>query len=446
MIDIIEQLNLENGSNYKLAVLKEHKDNELFKRVLKMTYDKVAYTYGVTIKNAQKHNKRSSDELKEATLEQALNYAEDYLCTRRHTGYEALEHINDYLEVLCASDRIVFTLIINRDLRINVGKTQINKVFPGLITKPTYMRCDIFSKKTAINIQFPAIVQLKADGTYREFTVDSNVVTSRSRSGEDYEYPIIFEQMKNFPDGVYVGELTVAGISDRSQGNGLINSDNPPHEDIILELWDYISLEEYSLAAKKDKKNPCTIKYENRLVKLQEIILTVIGKTKNIKIIQGKIVNTLKEALEQTSKWMNEGYEGAILKDLSGVFKDGTSKHQLKLKLEIDAEMRIVGFKEGNKGTKREGKIGSMIFENDEGTIKGSCSGFTDAQLDDFTSKQDELIGKIITVQFNDLTKAEGHDYYALSHPRWIEMRNDKDETDTLEKVLKLREMAMGLK
>jgi hypothetical protein len=48
-------------------------------------------------------------------------------------------------------------------------------------------------------------------------------------------------------------------------------------------------------------------------------------------------------------------------------------------------------------------------------------------------------------VQFNDLTKAEGNDYYALSHPRFIEIRSDKDETDTLEKVQMLREMAMDL-
>ena len=49
-------------------------------------------------------------------------------------------------------------------------------------------------------------------------------------------------------------------------------------------------------------------------------------------------------------------------------------------------------------------------------------------------------------VQFNDLTKAEGNDYYALSHPRFIEWRNDKNETDTLEKAFQLRQMAMELK
>ena len=165
-----------------------------------------------------------------------------------------------------------------------------------------------------------------------------------------------------------------------------------------------------------------------------------------IEIIPFFYVTNLQEALQQTSEWMSEGYEGAILKDWDMVFKDGTSKQQLKLKLEISAEMRIVGFHEGTKGTKREGKVGSIIFENDEGTIKGRTSGFDDKQLDWFTEHQEELIGNIIEVQFNDLSKANGSDTYALSHPRFIEFRNDKDETDTLEKVFKLREMAMELK
>ncbi len=51
ILEIIEELNLENGTKYKESVLVKHKNNELFKRVLKMTYDKVIYTYGVTMKN-----------------------------------------------------------------------------------------------------------------------------------------------------------------------------------------------------------------------------------------------------------------------------------------------------------------------------------------------------------------------------------------------------------
>ena len=107
--------------------------------------------------------------------------------------------------------------------------------------------------------------------------------------------------------------------------------------------------------------------------------------------------------------------------------------------------MRIVAFHDGKVGTKREGKVGSLIFENDEGTIKGRTSGFTDKQMDEFTENKDKYLGRVITVQFNDLTKGEGNDYHALSHPRFIEVRDDKDETDTLEKVFELRDMAINL-
>jgi DNA ligase-1 len=300
------------------------------------------------------------------------------------------------------------------------------------------MRCDTYSDKTAKNIKFPAMVQLKADGTFREFTVTDGDVFCRSRSGEEYEYPIIFESMRLFPDGVYTGELTIEGIYNRAESNGLINSDNPPHDKIILELWDYITPEEYQNASKKIKnKTP----YEKRFLSL----LDIIKETKNVKIIPYVYVKNIQEALKQTSIWMTQGFEGSILKDLNGVYRDGTSKEQLKLKLEISVEMRCVGFLDGTKGTKREGKVGSIIFENDEGSIKGRCSGFSDIELDNFTENKDFYIGKILEVQFNDLTKGTGNDYYSLSHPRFIEWRNDKNETDSLEKVFKIRDAAMLL-
>ena len=438
--NIIAEINESNSTNHKIAVLKKYQDNAVLQRVLKMTYDRVDFTYGMSIEQIEKFKGVPSGT---TNLIYVLDKIEEKLCTRQLTGHAGLQYAANILSDLSAEDADLAKKIINRDLRINAGKTLINKVFPGLITKPVYMRCDVYSKKTAKNIKFPAIVQLKADGTYREFTVDGGQVTARSRSGEDYEYPVLFKQMSTFPDGIYTGELTVRGIHDRAKGNGLINSDEPPHDDIVLELWDFISPFEYTQAGKKDKKNPCTVQYVDRFRMLRDIMSNQTPS--NVSIIPFKFVDTLKDALEACSTWMNQGFEGAILKDLEGTFKDGTSKQQLKLKLQIDAEVRITGFTEGSKGTKREGKIGAIEFANDEGTIKGRTSGFSDEQLDYFTENQAMLMGKVMTVQFNDLTKAEGNDYYALSHPRFIEIRDDKDETDTLAKVQKLREMAMEL-
>lgn len=433
---ILEELNIENGSNYKMSVLKKYADNTLLLRVLKMAYDKVAFTYGISMKNIE--IPETNPDTLMLNLTEALQILERDFSTRKVTGNMAKSHLENLFRTLSPQDQIVLARVIGRDLKINLGRTNINKVFKGLIVKPVYMRCGIYSSKTSskINIE-DAILQLKADGTYREFTVDQGKVTCTSRSGEDYDYPILFEAMKNLEAGKYIGELTVRGALNRSLGNGMINSDEPPHEDILLDLWDYITPLEYQNAANK-VKNAYT--YSDRFAKLETIIKAC--DSDNVRIIETWRVKSISEALGIVSKWMKDGLEGGILKDKDSLFRDGTNPQQLKLKLEIDAEVRITGFTEGTKGSSREFLFGAISFENDEGTVKGQTSGFTDAQLKDFNGRREELIGKVITVQFNDITRGRSNEYYALSHPRFIEVRNDKDETDTLERILELKEMA----
>jgi DNA ligase 1 len=449
IIDIITELNIENGSNYKLATLKKYTHNELLKRILQMTQDRVKYTYGLSMRRWNQGDAKEeifdpANKIK-YNLEEVLDFMSDKLATRKVTGNAAVDQMHEYLVGLSPDDTLIATRVLNRDLRINMGRTQINKVFPNLIQKPVYMRCGLYNNDSAKKIDINgAIIQLKADGTYREFVVDNGTVSATSRSGEEYEYPVHFELMAEFPNGHYFGELTVlntdGNIMTRSEGNGLINSSNPPHDRIIFEAWDYVTLEEYAAAATKKK---CTRPYKERLSKLQEILADL--NNNQIRVIETHIVNSLSEALQHCSNWMNAGLEGAILKDSNSVFRDGTNPQQLKLKLELDLDVRITGFQEGSVGTVREKTFGAILFESDDGMIKGRTSGFTDAQLADFNSRREEMIGKIITVQCNDLTKARGNDYYALSHPRFIEVRDDKTETDTLDRALEIKKMAMYL-
>jgi len=431
MNTIINELNLDNGSNYKMDVLKKYKDNELLQKVLKMTYDKVIYTYGVSTKTITKPDLHFDN----MTLEIALSLLEQ-LNAREVTGNLAREKVEAVMEALSKEDADIFYNIINRDLRINMGRSNINKVFKNLIVKPPYMRCGIYGEKTQKKINFPAFCQLKADGMFQAVTVDQGVVTFNARTGEERFLPHLESKFRNFVDGVYIGELLVTGLTNRAEANGLINSDDPK-DAVYIQLWDYVTLDEYSRG--KDKTNK-TI-YNNRLTDLKSNIV----QDENIRVIETVIVNNIQEALAITSTWMTQGLEGAILKDYKNIFIDHTSPTQLKLKLEIDAEVRVTGFTEGKPGTKRTETFGAMMFENDEGTIKGQTSGFNDKQLADFNSRREELIGKVITVQFNDVTKGRDNDYYALSHPRFIEFRDDKNETDTLERVLASKEMAMML-
>lgn len=432
--DILNELNESNSSNYKLDILKKYKDNSELKKLLELTYNRNKYNFNVSKNCIIKDNPSILESNGSKTVDELLS-ALEILGGGTIRGNEAHQFVCNHLKCLDNDNKEIFLNVLGRDLKIGLNVKSINKVFKNLIPKPNYMRCAVLSEKTLKKINFPAFIQLKMDGTYREIHVADGQVTGKTRSGEEYFNPILFKEMENFPNGYYTGELTIDGES-RFTGNGLINSLNPPYEKITFTVWDYLTDDDYL----EKSKTP----YYSRFESLSDIIEK--HKSNRVKLVPNHEVNSIDEALKYVSDWMEQGLEGGVLKDKNNVFKNGTSGTQLKIKLKVDAEMRITGFTDGTIGTKREGKIGAIQFSNDEGTIKGQCSGFSDEELDLFTKNKDNLIGRIISVEFNDIVKSENNDYYALSHPVFIEIRNDKDETDTLEKVIQLRDMAKGLK
>lgn len=431
MIEILNELKNTTSTKEKFNILSKNKENESLKRILKYAYDSVSYTYGVT------YNHILSFESKDFSQKNMFELLEE-LSKRELTGHNALRECKNLINTLNEIDKMIFKGIIDRDFKIGVSTKTINKVWKGLIPTPNYCRCSTFKKGSKIS--YPAYVQLKCDGTYREAHIENGVCSFRTRSGEEYSIPTLEKEMSKLPDGYYTGEFTIGRADepdvDRQVGNGLINSKTPPFEKIHFTIWDYLRPLEYTL-------NVCRT-YKERFEELTSIITQ--AQIENVSIVQSVIVNSEEEMIKQVSLWMSKGLEGGVLKDFNMSFKNGTSNQQFKIKLKIDAEMRVKDFQKGTEGTKYEGQNKVIIFENDEGTIKGQCSGMTDAQVEECTKHPEKYIGQIVSVQFNDLIKAQGSEVYALSHPRFVEFRlNEKNETDTLEKVLDLREMAKNL-
>lgn len=442
-IKVINQLTNTSSTNDKLAILKANKENALLKRLLSLTYDKVRYNFFLTPKNL---NNLSTTNPQSPTCDliDVLNVYEFKLNTRKFTGHAARDLVTNKLQCLNNAQLNIALMVLNRDLRIGVNKKTINKVWDKLIIKPPYMRCTPLNKKTVKKIQFPAIAQLKADGMFCYAMVNNGVCKFESRSGEEYFFPVLEKEFEKLPDGVYSGELLVHGIEDRESSNGLIVSDLPPQDEIYMSVWSVVGFDEFYGKTDDDffpADYAATLKVLNSLITLNESI----DKSK-INVIDTYEVNSLQELFDLTSKIMKQGLEGTILKDKRLTFKDGTSTLQLKLKLSIELEMRVTGFIEGKKGTDREHTFGSLTYSNDEGTIKGSvASGLTHSQLKMINSDRQSYIGKVITVKCNDISKSLQKEEYALSHPRFVEFRDDKDATDTLENAFLIRDSAFDL-
>jgi len=297
IIDILTELNKSNSSLYKQEVLKKHKDNELLKRVLELTYDNVRYTFGVTLKSVLKYT--PNEDLLEIDLNTATKLLKEDVNVNGFTGNSALQACINLITSLNTGDSEILKRIINRDIKCNIGRTIINKVWPKLISKQIYMRCDVYGIKTKDKIKLPAYIQLKADGTYRELQVCSSIkVRFKSRSGEEYRYTQLEKQCTELPLGYYTGELTIACdeeiiktiteklenaikkgeptelllsvineyenaqseyILPRSLGNGIINSDNVPSNQLRFDVWDYITVDDYNKAANlKEVKLVCS--------------------------------------------------------------------------------------------------------------------------------------------------------------------------------------------
>lgn len=445
VINILKEIENNSSSKKKLEILAKNKDNELLRKIFEYTYNKVKRVYNVKSKSILEFNQSNNFGM-DLTDENSLFTVLETLNNRTYTGHNALMLCKALLENNRDYDGFnsMFLKVIDRDLNVGINDKSLNKVWVDIVPNPKYCRCDIFNTKNIKKFEFPAYIQLKCDGTYREVRVLNGEVFIRTRSGETYTNPVIEEQMRDLPNGYYMGEFTLGEANkqfDRFNANGNINSDNPDYKNIHFTMWDYLDENQYN--------NGVNVPYYLRLNALNDIIQIArrkaILKGANLHVVETKEVNDIDEALAIVSSWMCLGLEGGVLKAMNASFKDGTSKEQLKIKLNIDLEVRCKEFILGTKGTKYEGKNKVIVFENDEGTIKGQCSGMTDAMVDAVTKNQNKYIGKVLTVQFNDLVKSDSNDYYALSHPRFIEWRDDKDETDTLEKAFKLKDMATQL-
>ena len=423
--DFLNELNTSNSSNYKLEVLKKYND-EIIKEFLSLVYDKVKYSYG--IKKVPEFQNNS-----EITDFNTIKNTFIALHNRDFTGNKAISVVQSLLNNKTPEITRIITCILDRDIHSGISTKQINKVHKKLITEFPYMRCSLMDKFK--NIRFPAMIQIKADGTYRTFIKKGDSVQAFSRSGESYDHPKVYSALLNLPDGAYIGELIcneVEGANSteiRYKSNGLLNSLTPP-ENVTFYMWDYLTLEEFENG---NSKTP----YKERFEFVWRLTESLESDT--LTVVRTRVIDNIEAANEYLNTWLKEGEEGAILKNCDAVFKNGTSTEQIKLKPEIEVEVRCIDFTEGNG--KFKDTFGAIVFKTDDDLIQGKVSGISDAERVEIFKNSSKYLNKVFTVKATALTKSEDSEIYALMHPRFNGFREDKDYTDTLDRVKN-----MGLK
>ena len=141
------------------------------------------------------------------------------------------------------------------------------------------------------------------------------------------------------------------------------------------------------------------------------------------------------EAFAHYNELIEAGFEGTIIKRLDGIWKDGTSKEQVKLKIDCDVEVRMRELNPG-KG-KNAATFGSVRCESECGLFEVNVSGFKDdARQDLFDNWEADYKNNVITIRINNIMRpTKNNPKHSAFLPRFIEHRDDKNVADSLERI-----------
>lgn len=459
--EIFDEISSIGSTNEKMAILKSYKETLLLKNVLYLIYSRRVKFY---VKQIPVQNE-NRDQISLAKGLSLLNR----LSNREVTGDNARDHLKDILESLSKDNAYIIERIIDKDAKIGMGSTNINKIYPNLIEKTPYMGATSYSKKAVDNLfeKYDLVYsQVKMDGRYCNATIENGEVYLESRAGEvnSLEGAKFYQELSQLSDCVLNGELILKDFPDRYKANGMIlslitignkikvgenvsieiNKFNTTQPMSYLEalsriqfiIWDMILIEEY-----EDKI--CHTPYKKRLNITDFVIKNSIFE--NVKLIESKIVKSKHEAMAHFQEMLKRGEEGTILKSGTEIWKDGKPKYQIKFKLIMSVDLIIAGFQYGTKGTKNDHLITSLLVESTCGKLKTKASGMKEVDMKYITDNMDSLLGKVVEVESCGVSQNSKSEH-SLLHPVFIEIRHDKDTGDDLKSILSIEQMILGLK
>ena len=190
------------------------------------------------------------------------------------------------------------------------------------------------------------------------------------------------------------------------------------NDDATLFLFDILPFDSFKSGIEKKT-------YVDRIKLLESWFENNAKNSKTLKLIDKKIINLDSEEGKKIFKEFNnqaiiEGYEGIMIKDPDSFYECKRSTTWLKLKPVIEISLTVTSYEEGSG--RNIGKLGAIIAEGEDNgkSFKLNIgSGFTDEQREDFWEKKEKLIGRIIEIRADSISKSQDGNYWSLRFPRF---------------------------
>jgi DNA ligase-1 len=257
---------------------------------------------------------------------------------------------------------------------------------PSNAEVPSVMLAHDYNKK-GNHISFPCFVQRKFDGT-RCVSIPKLGLFSRNKK----KYPHldhITEEINRLPSNMILdGELYSESVSFQ-EIVGIVKRQSLSKNDIQKQLE--IKLFVYDIV----NDQPYHIRYQSLKTLFEKY------KFKHIVLVHSDICDSEKDMIKKHDLYVEQGYEGIMLRNNKGLYKGTRSNDLQKYKKFMDDEYKVVGFEEGN-GLEKGAVIWVCVNEkNSEFRVRPR--GTRESRQELFADGK-KYIGKMLTVRFQELT------------------------------------------
>ncbi len=349
-----------------------------------------------------------------------------------HAARDAIIHCKDMATV--DQWNMFYRRILIKDLRCGVSEKTINNVVKKVnkdFTIPVF-KCMLAhdSANHEKKLVGEKLLDYKLDGVrvLAIYDADSDSVTMYSRNGKQFhnfghiEKEIINTLASKFSESMVLdGEMVSSSF--QALMKQVHRKDNVEATDAKFALFDVLTLKEF-------KAGTSTLGCWERHKQLEELLADTKPLYSNIFVVDKVECNFDNEEGQKVFKNYNaiaieKGFEGIMIKDRNAPYECKRSHFMLKAKPFIEVSLEVVATEEGTG--RNEGKLGALICEgtDDEKFIKVNVgSGLTDDNRDEFWSNKEKLIGQIVEVRADAITKNQDADNeWSLRFPRFLRFR-----------------------
>ena len=407
--NFLEEMNKSTSSNDKVKTIITANKN--VRKVLYYTYNNFLQYY-VTPKLLDKRQDLTQNYTKFDSIFQLL----ESLNQRLITGHRAIKEINGY--IYCNPEiKDLFYLILDRNLKIRASVKLINKALPGLIPTFNVALANKYDEKTKKKVNFEKdvwYVSRKLDGVRCIIIMDDKgKAKSFARSGKQFHTLSLVEKeleklgVKNV---VYDGEMCIVdeeGNEDFQSIMKEIGRKDHVIQNGLFQIFDFIPYRMFS------KGYGETGLFSQRVFALQNLML---GKQhKMIDYLEQIPVSSFEELDALTVTASKKGWEGLMIRK-NAVYQGKRSNDILKVKTFYDAEYEVIDTFTGplryiNEGLEVEEEMLSGVAIKHKGNIVRVGSGFTIDQRKYLFKNPQDILGKVITVQYFEESKNQDGEY-----------------------------------